>query len=155
MRLSMSIFSFIGYTLRELFKKPDKWQQIEFDFAYVKRYVEKKKLLARYNKVAKQLFNTFLKKIQKQLPEVQKQSPECSVNFFYFFLKNFMAPFSGWGSTASRLEPLRGGSLLFTSKFPEIPGTHFTDLGRMKGWVDLGVTQWFWTGDSWIGNPAS
>ena len=31
------------------------------------------------------------------------------------------------------LEPLRGGSLLFTTKFPEIPGTHFTDLGRMKG----------------------
>ena len=28
----------------------------------------------------------------------------------------FMASFSGWGSTASRLEPLRGGSLLFTSK---------------------------------------
>ena len=26
--------------------------------------------------------------------------------------KNFMAPFYGWGSTASRLEPLRGGSLL-------------------------------------------
>ena len=42
-----------------------------------------------------------------------------------------MAPLSGWGSTASRLEPLRGGSLLFTKnswyseisqKFPEIPG---------------------------------
>ena len=32
---------------------------------------------------------------------------------------NFMAPFYGWGSTASRLEPLRGGSLLFTIKFPE------------------------------------
>ena len=47
-----------------------------------------------------------------------------------------MAPFYGWGSTASRLEPLRGGSLLFTTKFPEIPGTpgtHFIDLGRMKG----------------------
>ena len=42
-----------------------------------------------------------------------------------------MAPFYGRGSTASRLEPLRGGSLLFTSKFPEIPGTHFIDLGRM------------------------
>ena len=39
----------------------------------------------------------------------------------------------GWGSTASRLEPLQGGSLLFTTKFPEISGTHFTDLGRMKG----------------------
>ena len=48
-----------------------------------------------------------------------------------FKKKNFMAPFYGWGSTASRLEPLRGGSLLFTTKFPEIPGTHFTDLGRI------------------------
>ena len=45
-----------------------------------------------------------------------------------------MAPFFyGWGSTASMLEPLRGGSLLFTTKFLEIPGTHFIDLGRMKG----------------------
>ena len=34
-----------------------------------------------------------------------------------------MAPFYGWGSTASRLEPLRGDSLLFTTKFSEIPGT--------------------------------
>ena len=40
-------------------------------------------------------------------------------------------PFYGWGSTASRLEPLREGSLLFTTKFPEIPGTHFIDL---EGW---------------------
>ena len=47
--------------------------------------------------------------------------------------KNFMAPFYAWGSTASRLQPLRGGSLLFTTRFPEIPGTHFIDLGRMKG----------------------
>ena len=47
--------------------------------------------------------------------------------------KNFMAPFYGWGSTASRLQPLRGGSLLFTTKFPEVPGTHSIDLGRMKG----------------------
>ena len=45
-----------------------------------------------------------------------------------------MASFYGWGSTTSRLEPLlRGGSLLFTTKFPEIPGTHFIDLGRMNG----------------------
>ena len=44
-----------------------------------------------------------------------------------------MAPFYGCGSTASRLQPLRGGSLLFTIQSPEIPGTHFTDLGRMKG----------------------
>ena len=38
-----------------------------------------------------------------------------------------MAPFYGWGSTASRLEPL------FTTKSPEIPGTYFIDLGRRKG----------------------
>ena len=44
-----------------------------------------------------------------------------------------MALFYGWGSTASRLETLRGGSLRFTTKLPEIPGTHFIDHGRMKG----------------------
>ena len=66
-----------------------------------------------------------------------------------------MAPFYGWGSTASRLQPLRGGSLLFTIQFPDIPGTHFIDLGRIKGSVNLGTTQWFWTRDPWIENPAS
>ena len=51
----------------------------------------------------------------------------------YKLQKNFMATFYGWVSTASRLEPLRGGSLLFTTNFPEISGTYFTDLRRMKG----------------------
>ena len=69
-------------------------------------------------------------------------------------IKNFMVPFYGWGSTASKLEPLWGGSLLFPNKFPEIPGTHFINLERMKGWVDLGATEWFWPWDSWIANPA-
>ena len=54
-----------------------------------------------------------------------------------------MVPFYGWSSTASRLQPLQGGSLLFTIQFPEIPVTHFIDLVRMKGCVDLGATQWF------------
>ena len=43
-----------------------------------------------------------------------------------------MTPFYGWGSTATRLEPLQRGSLLSTTKFPDIPGTHFTKLVRMK-----------------------
>ena len=47
-------------------------------------------------------------------------------------LKKFMSPFHGWGSTPSRLEPLRRDNLLFTTKFPEIPGAHFIDLGRKK-----------------------
>ena len=44
-----------------------------------------------------------------------------------------MYPFYGWGSTASRLEPLQRGSLLFTTKFPEIPGTDFIDFRWMNG----------------------
>ena len=52
---------------------------------------------------------------------------------FFFLNLNFMTPFYGWGSTAARLKPLRGGSLLFTTTFTEIPGTHFIDPGRMKG----------------------
>ena len=69
-------------------------------------------------------------------------------------LKNFTTPFYGWGSTASRLEPLWGGSVLFTTKFPEIPGTHFINLGIIKGWIDPGATQWLWTWVPWIWNPV-
>ena len=36
-----------------------------------------------------------------------------------------MVLFYGWGSTASRLQALQGGSLLFTIQFPNISGTHF------------------------------
>ena len=35
-------------------------------------------------------------------------------------------------STASRLEPPLGGSLLYNTKSPEIPGTHFINLRKMK-----------------------
>ena len=44
-----------------------------------------------------------------------------------------MAVFYGWGSTAKATKPLRGESLLFTTTFSGIPGTHLTDLGKMKG----------------------
>ena len=40
------------------------------------------------------------------------------VKSFHLKKKNFMASFYRWGSTASRLQPLRGGSLLiFTIQF--------------------------------------
>ena len=61
---------------------------------------------------------------------------KCKVTWLYLGKKRkniFKASFYGWGSTASRLKPLRGGSLLFTTKFPETPGTHFINLRRMKG----------------------
>ena len=53
--------------------------------------------------------------------------------FMFKTFKNFMAPLYGLGSSASRLEPLRGDTLFFTTKFPEVPDTHFIDLRRMKG----------------------
>ena len=50
-------------------------------------------------------------------------------------------------------EPLQGDSLLFTTKSPEIPGTHLINLRRMKGWIGYAATQWFWTKNPWIWNP--
>ena len=48
--------------------------------------------------------------------------------------KKLYGPFLIDGVQLSQgLEPFRGDSLLFTTEFPEIPGTHFIDLGRMKG----------------------
>ena len=45
-----------------------------------------------------------------------------------------MASFRGCDSIASWLvEPLRGGEVLLPTQFPEIPGTHFIDIGRVKG----------------------
>ena len=77
----------------------------------------------------------------KHVASIKKATASCGlvknllqiIKIFAPLKKNFMAPFYGWSSTASRLEPLRGGSLLFTTKSSEIPGTHFIDLGRMKG----------------------
>ena len=68
-------------------------------------------------------------------PEHQDFDRALKLKNLFFKKKktNFIASFYGWGSTATRLEPLQGGSLLFTTKFPEIPGTYFIDLRKMKG----------------------
>ena len=34
-------------------------------------------------------------------------------------------------------------SVTYNTKSPEIPDTHFINLGRMKGLVKPGATQWF------------
>ena len=48
--------------------------------------------------------------------------------------KTLYGPFLWLGFNCFKTtEPLQGGSLLFTTKFPEIPGTHLIDLGRIKG----------------------
>ena len=72
-----------------------------------------------------------------------------------FFKKQTLSPLLWMGFNCPKAtEPLQGGSLLFTTKFPEVPGTHLIDLGRMKNWVDLGDTQRFSTRHPCIGNPA-
>ena len=70
--------------------------------------------------------------LKEILKKKTKKKTEHNIKQEKLKKKNFMAPFYGWGSTASKLEPLRGGSLLFTTKLPEIPGTHFIDLRRMN-----------------------
>ena len=45
-----------------------------------------------------------------------------------------MTPFLRMGFNCLKATgALREGSFLFTIKFPEIPGTHLIDLGRIKG----------------------
>ena len=63
---------------------------------------------------------------------------------------NFMAPFYyGWVSTASRLQPLQGGSLIFTIQFPEIPGTHLHALlDEMNTGMLHFTKKWNW----WLSN---
>ena len=51
-------------------------------------------------------------------------------------------------------EPLWGDSFFFTTKFLEIHGTHFIDLRKIKGCVDLRASLWIWTRGPWIGNPV-
>ena len=75
-----------------------------------------------------------------QMSNTRRNLKYCTSNVKKLY---FIALFYGWGSTASRLEPLQRGSLIFTTKLPEIPGTCFIDLGRMNGLADPGPTQWF------------
>ena len=70
------------------------------------------------------------------------------------FLKKLYSTFLWMGfNRLNATEPLREDSLLITIKSPEGPGTQLIDLGRTKGWDDLGVTLWFLTWGPWFGNP--
>ena len=58
-------------------------------------------------------------------------------------LGRFLIAFYRWGSTnyLKATESLQGSSLVFTTKFLEIPGAHLINLRSMKGRVDLGAAQ--------------
>ena len=74
----------------------------------------------------------------------------------YELFKKIYGPFLWMGFNCLKTkERLWRESLLFTTKPLEIPGTELINLRGMKGWVNLGATQWFLTQNPWIGNPAS
>ena len=86
-----------------------------------------------------------------------------SLNFIFSYLTErkqskktqLYGPFLSMGfNSLMATEPLQKDSLLFTTQFPGFPGTHLINLGRMKDWVNLGATKWYWTWDPWIGNPV-
>ena len=66
--------------------------------------------------------------------------------------KNFVTPFRF--NCLKSTEPLQGGIFLFLTQFREISGTNLINLGRMKGWFDLGATPSLWKQGHWTGNPA-
>ena len=63
----------------------------------------------------------------------------------------FYGPFLWMGFNYFKVtDPRREDSLLFATKSPEIPGTESIYLWKLKGWVNLEFTQWFWTQDAWM-----
>ena len=62
-------------------------------------------------------------------------------------LKNFLGSFEWMRFNCFKATvPLRGDCLLFSTKSPGVSGSYWIDLGRMKGWVELGATLWLDTG---------
>ena len=58
----------------------------------------------------------------------------------YFKKNKLYGPFFLMGfNSLKATEPLRGGSLFFTNKFPEILDTHIIDLGKIKGCTEIAL----------------
>ena len=57
--------------------------------------------------------------------------------------KEFYGLFLWMGFNCLKARATSRRQATFYTKFPEVPGTHFIDLGRMKGWLNLGATQRF------------
>ena len=58
---------------------------------------------------------------------LKKKKNNKRLNMLLFLKKTLWSLFMD-GVQLSWLEPPQGGSLLFNTKFPDIPRTHFTDL---------------------------
>ena len=63
-------------------------------------------------------------------------------------------PFLGIGFNCLIAKSTSRRQFTFYHKFPEIPGTHFINLRRIKSWVNFGAIQWLRTWDPCIGNTV-
>ena len=71
-----------------------------------------------------QFITTYGNSKNKRLKKTKKTK---RLNMLLFLKKTLWSLFMD-GVQLSWLEPPQGGSLLFNTKFPDIPRTHFTDL---------------------------
>lgn len=51
--------------------------------------------------------------------------------------------------------PTTWRQLIVATESPVNPDAHLIDLGSIEGWLELGVTQWFWTRNTLIRNSLS
>ena len=92
----------------------------------------------------------------KELQLFMRHTPRDFFIFFNYLIfllcekKNLWPLFYGWGSTISRLQ----SNYEETVNFLPLSCQQFLVL-ILKGSIDLGATQWFWTGEPWIGNPVA
>ena len=75
--------------------------------------------------------NNERKKIHKMLQLV--------LSYTEIHLKKLYGPFLWVGFICLKARATSRSQFTFYHKFPEISGTDFIKLGRMKGWVDLGT----------------
>ena len=113
---SMPSFSFIWYTLTELFRKPDNWQQIykqtSSTFYTSSNASRRKNLLVRHYRVAKKLFNNSFK---------DTEAATGGVLYKKAVLKNF-SNFTGkhpcWSLFLIKLQALKDSSAFLHKCFP-------------------------------------
>ena len=90
-------------------------------------------------------FNEHVLKDKKRNSLNQRNEVLLSIWQFHYqelmFLKKLYGPFLWTGFNCLTARATLRRQCTFYHKFSEIPGTHFIDLQRMKGWVNLGLNE--------------
>ena len=151
------IFTYLGYLLTSFCKKK-KVENFQINFWQKEGHSKMAPLLKIFKCLNAPRFKFYLGafSIFSSFFEIQNPASYKTERVSLNILKGRVCgllPFVRKGQ--SYKEPLWKYSLLLTTQSSGVPGTHLMDLGRMKGWVDFGATQWFWTQVLWIRNPVN